>query len=68
MAKKSGMFEAGKEGKYGGHLGKNAYGRSVPGFLERGSVPKAEARSYASWNQKKGPDSKSTVISLPDKK
>lgn len=48
-------------------LGRDDYGRSVPGFLGRGGAPKAEARSYASWNRKEGPDGSSTKISLPEK-
>lgn len=56
------------KGKYGGKLGKDDHGRSVPGFLGRTPVKKAEARSYASWNRKDGPDSRSTKISLPNSK
>jgi len=54
-------------GKGKAKLGKDDYGRSVPGFLGRGGVQKAEARSYASWNRKEGPSKSSTVISLPEK-
>lgn len=50
-------------GKYGGELGKDNI--QTPGFLGRSGAPTAEARSYASWNQKKGPDGSSTKISLP---
>ena len=47
-------------------LGRDDFGRSVPGFLGRSNVPTAEARSYGSWNRKVGPDGKSTPISLPE--
>lgn len=53
----------GAGGKYGGELGKDNI--QTPGFLGRGGAPTAEARSYASWNQKKGPDGSSTKIPLP---
>lgn len=58
---------SGKATKGPAKLGRDEYGRSVPGFLGRGDAPTAEARSYGSWNRKEGPDDKSTVISLPEK-
>ncbi len=56
----------GKGTKSAPKLGRDEYGRSVPGFLGRGNAPTAEARSYASWNRKTGPDGSSTPISLPN--
>lgn len=55
MAKKKGKSK----------LSKDPGCRSVPGFLERSNVPRADARSYAQWNKKDGPDARSTEISLP---
>lgn len=39
-----------------------------PGFLGRGGVKTVEAKTYASWNKKSGPDNRSTKISLPGSK
>ena len=58
--------KASKSSKSAPKLGRDDYGRSVPGFLGRGNAPTAEARSYGSWNRKIGPDEKSTAISLPE--
>ena len=49
-------------------LQKDPGGHQVPGFLGRTSAPKAQARSYASWNRKTGPDNRSTKIPLPSGK
>ena len=49
-------------------LNKDPGQREVPGFTKRSNVPTAQARSYASWNRKIGPDGRSTPIPLPDEK
>lgn len=55
----------GTKGK--GKLQKDPMGRQVPGFIEKGSVGSIDARGYAGMNRKKGPDHRSTTISLPGK-
>ena len=49
----------------GGSLQKDEGGHQVPGFLKGESAPMVKARTYTSWNDRTGPSSQGTKITLP---
>ena len=48
-----------------GYLQKDKDGHQVPGFLKGENAPMVKARTYTSWNDRTGPSSQGTKITLP---
>lgn len=61
MGRKTGGTKASTSGQLQRDAGKH----SVPGFLEKSSVPTAQAGSYANWDKRTGASEKGRTITLP---